>query len=68
MVFLPNPPKAGKSLCYAQKIILEILNICLRLFFSHALILNKNPHLWMDTNENYYYVLPISQEQYLTVS
>ena len=21
-----------------------------RLFFSHALILNKNPHLWMDTN------------------
>jgi len=21
----------------------------LRLFFSHALILNKNPHLWMDT-------------------
>jgi hypothetical protein len=20
------------------------------LFFSHALILNKNPHLWMDTS------------------
>jgi len=36
---------------HAQKIILGILNICLRLFFSHALILNKNPHLWMDTRE-----------------
>jgi hypothetical protein len=35
---------------YAKKIILGILNICLWLFFSHALILNKNPHLWMDTN------------------
>jgi hypothetical protein len=34
-----------QSLRYAQKIILGILNICLWLFFSHALILNKNPHL-----------------------
>ena len=34
----------------AQKIILGIPNICLQLFLSHALILNKNPHLWMDTN------------------
>jgi hypothetical protein len=48
MVFLPNPPEADKSLRYAQKIILEISTICLRLFFSHVLILNKNPHLWMD--------------------
>ena len=34
-----------------------ISDICLWLFFSHALILNKNPYLWMDTiyclNENY---------------
>ena len=30
---------------YAQKIILGILNICLRLFFSHALIFDKNPYL-----------------------
>jgi hypothetical protein len=61
MVFLPNPPEADKSLRlprgmrslflwgYAQKIILGISFICLWLFFSHALILNKNPHLWMDT-------------------
>jgi hypothetical protein len=43
---------------YAQKIILEILNYVPAcpgtstrwLFFSHALTLNKNPHLWMDTN------------------
>jgi len=28
MVFLPNPPKAGKSHRYAQKIILGITNIC----------------------------------------
>jgi len=48
MVFLPNPPEADKSLRYVQKIILGILNICLWLFFSHVLILNKNPHLWMD--------------------
>ncbi len=48
MVFLPNPPEADKSLRYAQKIILGISNICLCLFFSHALTLNKNPHLWMD--------------------
>jgi hypothetical protein len=40
----------AQPLRYAQKIILGILHICLRLFFSHALILNKNPHLWMDTN------------------
>jgi hypothetical protein len=50
MVFLPNPPEADKSLRYVQKIILGILNICLWLFFSHALILNKNPHLCMDTS------------------
>lgn len=29
---------------YARKIILGISDICLRLFFSHVLILNKNPH------------------------
>jgi hypothetical protein len=28
----------------AQKIIFRILNICLWLFFSYALILNENPH------------------------
>jgi hypothetical protein len=39
----------AQSLRYAQKIILGILYICLWLFFSHALILNKNSHLWMDT-------------------
>ena len=50
MVFLPNLPETDKSLRYVQKIILGILNICLWLFFSHALILNKNPHLWTDTN------------------
>ena len=33
-----------QSLRYAQKIILGISTICLRLFFSHALILNENPH------------------------
>jgi hypothetical protein len=38
-----------QSLRYAQKIILGILYICLWLFFSHALILNKNLHLWADT-------------------
>jgi hypothetical protein len=32
-----------------KKIILGIFNICLWLFFTHALILNKNPHLWADT-------------------
>jgi hypothetical protein len=44
-----------QSLRYAQKIILGISAICLWLFFSHALILNKNPNLWMDTilNTNY---------------
>jgi hypothetical protein len=59
MVFLLNPPEADKSLRlpreirrtfhwgYAQKIILGISNICLWLFFSHALILKKNHHLWM---------------------
>jgi hypothetical protein len=53
--------EADKSLClpcemrslflwgYDQKIILRILNICLRLFFSHALISNKNNHLWVET-------------------
>jgi hypothetical protein len=40
----------AQSQRYAQKIILGILHICLRLFFSHALILNKNPHLWIDIN------------------
>jgi hypothetical protein len=34
---------------YAQKIILGILYICLWLFFSNALIFNKNSHLWNDT-------------------
>ena len=34
----------AQSLRYAQKIILEILTIYLWLFFSHALILNENPH------------------------
>jgi len=34
----------AQSLRYAQKIILRISTICLRLFFSHALILNENPH------------------------
>ena len=48
-----------QSLRYAQKIILGgkracetlISTICLLLFFLHALILNKNPHLWMDTRK-----------------
>jgi len=31
---------------YAQKIILGISNICLWLFFSHALILNENPLIY----------------------
>ena len=35
---------------YAQKITFAIATICLRLSFSHALILNKNPHLWKETN------------------
>ena len=34
----------AQSLRYAQKIILGISTIYLRLFFSHALILNENPH------------------------
>jgi hypothetical protein len=34
----------AQSLRYAQKIIPGISNICLWLFFSHALILNENPH------------------------
>jgi len=34
----------AQFLRYAQKIILGISTIYLRLFFSHALILNKNPH------------------------
>jgi hypothetical protein len=34
----------AQSLRYAQKIILGISIIYLRLFFSHALILNENPH------------------------
>jgi len=34
----------AQSLRYAQKIILGILTIYLRLFFSQALILNKNPY------------------------
>jgi len=41
----------AQALRYAQKIILGILHICLWLFFSHALILNKSPHFWMDTSE-----------------
>jgi hypothetical protein len=68
MVFLPNPPEADKSLrlpCemrslflwgYAQKIILGISIICLWLFFSHALILNKNLNLWMDTTKPEYFM------------
>jgi len=44
MVFLSN-------LCVVlKKIILGILHICLRLFFPHALILNKNTHLCMVTD------------------
>jgi hypothetical protein len=35
----------AQSLRYAQRIILGISTICLWLFFSHALSLNKNPHL-----------------------
>ena len=38
----------AQSLRYAKKIILGISDICLWLFFSQALILNKNPYLWMD--------------------
>jgi hypothetical protein len=53
LVFLSNLPEADKSLRYVQKIILGILHICLWLFFSHALILNKNPQLWMDPDELY---------------
>jgi hypothetical protein len=34
----------AQSLRYAQRIILGISTIYLRLFFSHALILNENPH------------------------
>jgi len=34
----------AQSLRYVQKIILGISNICLWLFFSHALILKENPH------------------------
>jgi hypothetical protein len=34
----------AQSLRYAQKIILGISTIYLWLFFSHALILNENPH------------------------
>jgi len=34
----------AQSLRYAQKIILGISNICLWLFFSHALTLNENPY------------------------
>jgi len=52
LVFTHCPSINGlfvQSLRYAQKIILGILNICLWLFFSHALILNKNPNFWMDT-------------------
>ena len=40
----------AEYLRYARKIILGILGICLRLFFSQALILTKNPHFWMDNN------------------
>ena len=41
----------AQYLRYAQKIILGISNICLRLFFSHALILNKNPRFRVDTRK-----------------
>jgi len=34
---------------YTEKIILKILKVFLRLFFQRALILNKNPRLWVDT-------------------
>ena len=54
------PPINGlfaQSLRYVQKIIFGILNICLWLFFSHALILNKNPQLWMDTTKNLHQLL-----------
>ena len=39
----------AQYLRYTQKIILGISTIYLWLFFSRALILNKNPHLWMGT-------------------
>jgi hypothetical protein len=47
----------ARSRRYAQKIILGISTICLWLFFSHALISNKNPHLWMDTSEDLFPIL-----------
>jgi len=43
MILLINDLFA-QSLRYAEKIILGILTIYLRLFFSQALILNENPH------------------------
>ena len=43
MILLINGLLA-QSLRYAQKIILGISTIYLRLFFSHALIFNENPH------------------------
>ncbi|RZB37825.1 MAG: hypothetical protein SRB2_00927 [Desulfobacteraceae bacterium Eth-SRB2] len=51
MVFLPNPPEADKSLRYTQKIILEISNRCLRLFFSHAFILSAWSKIFMIISE-----------------
>jgi len=39
----------ARSLCYAEKIILGISPICLRLFFPHALISNENPHKSTDS-------------------
>jgi len=42
----------AQSLRYAQKIILEISTICLWLFFSHALILNENPHKSTESSMN----------------
>jgi len=43
----------AQSLRYAQKIILGISTIYLRLFFSHALILNENPHKSTDSSISY---------------
>ena len=36
---------------YARKLILGISTICLWLIFSHALILNKISHSWIDTKK-----------------
>ena len=35
--------------------------------FSHALILNKNPHLWMDTNYNVSKILQLTENKGLSL-